>query len=148
MTTLPEATEALYQRFKDEWVNGSATELTPYAFDNIAIDTPAGPDGKGAPWVRFSVSHSGATQETLGRFGNRKFGRTGRAFLQLFVPIGSGRATTDDLLEVGRSMFEGRAIPGTTLRFNDVIVREVGEVEDGRWWGSTIEAVFEYDQIK
>jgi hypothetical protein len=147
-TTLPEATEALYERFETEWISSPGVPRTPYALDNEEFDTPAGSNGKGAPWVRFSVRHGGASQETLGRAGNRKFARTGRAFIQLFVPPGTGRAVTDDLMEAARSMFEGRAIPGTTIRPNNVIVAELGEVEDGRWWASTCEAVFEYDQIK
>lgn len=147
-TSLPEATEALYERFETEWVSSPGVPRTPYALDNRTIDPPAGADGRGAPWARFSVRHGAAGQETLGAAGNRKFYRTGRAFIQLFVPPGTGRAVTDDLMEAARSMFEGRALPGTTIRPNSVIITELGEVEDGRWWASTCEAVFEYDQIK
>lgn len=147
-TTLPEATEALYARFETEWISAPGVPRTPYALDNEEFDPPAGTDGKGAPWVRFSVRHSTSNQETLGRKDNRKFMRGGRAFIQIFVPPGTGRAVSDDLLEAARSMFEGRAFPGTTIRPKDVITPEFGEVEDGRWWASTCEAVFEYDQIK
>lgn len=148
MTDLPAATEAVFTRFKDEWISAPNVLLTPYALDNLSIDPPAGSDGRGAPWVRLEVKHYGGGQETIGAPGNRKFGSMAKLKLTINVPPGSGRAATDDLVEHFKGMFEGRAIAGTTIRLKDVVVRELGEVDDGRWWASTCEVLFEYDQTK
>lgn len=148
MTTLNEARETIYARFVDEWVDGS-DPLTPFCFDNESFDPPNGDDGRGAPWARCSVRSLFAGQETLGKAGNRKFMRTAIARIEIFVPPGEGTKNADTLLITGKDMFEGRSTPsGTTIRFNEVVPREIGIIENGRWHLSTIEASFEYDEIK
>lgn len=135
-TTLNEAREAIYQAFVDGW---GAT--TAYTFDNEKFTPP-----DQTPWVRLTVRHQDAGQETLGGTGNRKFYRKGSVFIQVFVPTDDGTANADTYLALARSIFEGTRIAGTTVRFLDVIVRETGPAKS--LYEATVEAAFEYDEIK
>ena len=137
MTTLSELRVAVYARFKAEWAG-----RTPHVFDNRLLD-PQPPEG----FVRLSVRNlAGSGQETMGACGQRKFLRPARAFLQAFLPISQGASALDDVLQAGRRLFEGRALPPTDARVYQVDVRELGEVEDGRWWSGLVEARIEYDE--
>lgn len=138
MTTLNQAREAIYAAFVADWSVGPASA---YTFDNEKFDPP-----EGAPWARLSVRHRGAGQETLGRPGARRFARRGAAFVQVFVPEDTGTADADSLTARARAIFEGVTLAGTTVRFQDVIVRETGV--DGVWYGMMVEAIFEYDETK
>ncbi len=147
MTTLNQAREAIYDRFNTEWPG--ATSSTPFCFDNEEFDPPKGSDGRGAAWARCSVRQLDRGQTTLGRAGNRKFTSIALAQIEVFVPPKSGRYVADALLEAGKNLFEGRTPPtGTTIRFFDVVVSEVGLIEDGRWDLSTVEARFDYEETK
>lgn len=146
-TTMAEASAALYQHFLSHWdpgYNGAPSDqaLTAYCFDNEQLSPET-------PWVRFSVRHLDNGQTTLSIPGRRKFERRGRCFIQLFCLPNQGRAQTDELLPSAVNVFEGRPGPaGTTIRFKEVIPRERGLVEQDRWYASTVEAVFEYDELK
>jgi hypothetical protein len=136
MTTLVDAAEAIYQQFVPSW--GATTELV---LDNEKFDPPDETE-----WVRLSIRHTASTQETLGPPGERKFLRTGSAFVQVFTPVGTGTKLTRQLAEQARNTFEGLQLTGTDIRFLDVIVREIGP--DGTWYQTTVEAVFEYNEKK
>jgi len=136
MTTLSEAREAIYETFNTAWAD--QTDLT---FDNEGF-SPSEED----PWVRLAVRHTASKQETLGAPGDRKFARFGAAFVQVFTPVDGGTAPSDTLIEDARAVFEGNRINGTTIRFNDVIVREEGR--DESWCQTVVEAQFEYDETK
>lgn len=140
-STLNEVRAAIYQRFLNEWAN-----LTPHVFDNEQF--AGNLDPKGESWVRLSVRNLNSTQETLGKAGGRKYERKAMAFLQIFVPPNTSTKEADQIMQAGMDLFEGRSIPGTSINFNDVVPRELGNIEDGRWWGSTITANFAYYQIK
>ena len=137
MTTLNEAAEAIYQSFETAW--GATSALT---FDNEEFDPP-----DNAPFVRLTVRHNGARQDTIGRATNRKFGRTGSVFVQIFTLANEGRANADNLAQTARAVFEGVTLSGTTLFFRNVIVREIGP-GDGRWYQVNVEAEFKYFETK
>lgn len=136
MTTMAEAREAIYQRFVDEWTGGEV-----YTFDNEDFTPP-----ENANWARVAVRHLASTQETLGASGGRKFSRLGSVFVQIFTIQDTGTADVDTLSTRAREMFEGRGITGTTIRFYDVIVQETGP--SGKWYQTTVEAQFEYDETR
>ncbi len=135
-STLNEAREAIYETFNTAWA--AQTDLT---FDSEKFTPP-----EDASWVRLSVRHNASTQETLGAVGNRKFLRSASCFIQIFTAIDEGVATADGLVETARAVFEGTSISGTTIRFNDVIVREEGR--DKSWFQFVIEATFLYNELK
>jgi hypothetical protein len=136
MTTLSVAREAIYNVFNVAWAN--RTDLT---FDNEKFTPP-----EDKSWVRLAVRHQDSSQETLGAVGNRKFLREGIAFIQVFTVMNTGVKSSDDLVEIARAVYEGTRISGTTIRFKDVIAREVGV--DKSWFLVVIEAIFEYNETK
>ena len=136
MTTLPEAREAIYEEFATGWGT-----LTEYTLDNEKFEPP-----KHDPWARVSVRHTDGGQETLGTVGSRKFSRTGSVFVQIFTPENSGLSGADALLPIARAIFEGSRITQTTIRFLNVVAREIGL--DGKWYQTMVEAAFEYDETK
>ena len=135
MTTLNQARTAIYDEFITDW-----GLTTPFTFDNEAYSPP------NTEWVRLSVRHTGSTQDTLGAVGNRRFERVGSVFVQIYVPTDIGTLRMDELATIARETYEGKSLTGTTIRFLDVIVRELGV--DGQFYQAVVEATFEYDETR
>lgn len=140
MTTIAQAREAMYQAFVDVWDPVGGPLKSAYTFDNEQFDPPTD-----ASWVRMTVRHNDSDQNTLGRKGNRKFGRPGSVLIQVFTPTDTGRSV-DALADDARDIFEGNALAGTTVRFYGATVREAGK--DGKWDLTIVEAPFDYEQTK
>lgn len=144
MATMNQAREAIYSAFKTGWTTNSPNPgdlRTPIAWDNEAFDQSGVPT-----YVRVAVRHIGRGQTTLGRPGNRKFESLGAAFVQVFVPINTGTKDADDLAKAAQDIFEGVTLAGVEVSFLDVTVRETGP--SGKWFGVTVQADFNYDEIK
>lgn len=137
MTTINQAREAIYQAFAAAW-----GQRTPYCFDNEKFDPPAG------PWVRVSVRHQDRQQETLGAPGSRKFESRGSAFIQYFEPPLGATEIADGHISAAVAIYDAKRIEGTTIRFEAAISREIGIIEDGRWYAALIECNFVYDEQK
>lgn len=137
MTTLAQANEAIAELFVQTW---SVTTFA-YSLDNESYDPP-----DDAPWARFSVVHTGSTQDTIGRPGNRKFERSGSAFVQVFVKSDTGTQQSKELTQTVMDGFEGVSISGTSIYFLDVIPRETGT--DRGWFQTVVEATFRYFETK
>lgn len=139
MVTLVNARETLYQRFVTAWGATSA-----FTFDNEDFTPPVD-----TPWVRFSVRHVGSTLELIGGTGAGGFNtyqRIGFALIQVFVPVNDGLREADTLAQAARAIFEGTTLSGNTIRFNNVVIREIGP--DGAWYQINVEAAFQYDERK
>lgn len=137
MTSLNEARESIYQLFNTGW--GTETAIV---FDQETFD------GADDEWVRLSVRHLGSTQDTFGTAGNRKFERQGTAFVELFFrpdPV-TAQTEIDRLAQKAKDIFEGNRISGTTLRFNDTPIRELGIVDE--WYVVVVDAAFLYNETK
>lgn len=147
MTTLNEARTDVYTRFTAEWVSGSAP-LTPYCFDNEKFDPPKDANGGAATWARCSVRSMPGGQETLGRPGNRKYTRQAIVRVEVYTPPGSGLQPADTLVQAALAMFEGRSLLGSTIKLYDASSAEVGLVDEGRWFLSTIQVYFDYEEVK
>lgn len=140
MTTLSEARDAVYRYFYDRWAS-----LTPVVFMN----EPRLSDNKPytGNWVTFTMRHETSPQDSFGVEGNRKYLRRGIILMQVFVPAGvGGSSNLDPLLERIQQIFEGGRIVGTTVRFFNVDIREVGE--DGDLFQTNVDIMFEYEQVK
>jgi len=135
MTTYVGATEAILAHFVDEW-----DDKTPFTFENE--DFNPGDEA----WVRVSIRTLTSGQETLGEKGNRKFGRRGAIHIQIYCPTNKGTAEINGLVQAVQSMFEGRRIVGTTIRFLRTTPRELGT--DGPWLATRVETIFDYDEVK
>ena len=74
------------------------------------------------------------------------FMRTGLCFVQVFVPIDQGTRQADTLAQAARAIFEGINLSSNAIRFNNVVLREVGP--DDAWYQINLEAAFQYDERK
>jgi hypothetical protein len=54
----------------------------------------------------------------------------------------------DELAKVAMDMFEGRSLLGTTVKLYEASVAEVGLVDESRWFLLTVQAYFDYEEIK
>ena len=139
MVNLVDARETIYQQFARLW-----GVTSPVTFDNEAFTPPAS-----QPWVRVSVRHAGSTLEAIGGSGfggMNSFMRTGLCFVQVFVPIDQGTRQADTLAQAARAIFEGINLSSNAIRFNNVVLREVGP--DDAWYQINLEAAFQYDERK
>lgn len=139
MVNLVDARETMYERFRVVWGATSA-----YTFDSEDFEPPVD-----TAWVRFAVRHDGSTLECIGGSGDGGFNtyqRTGRVVIQVFTPINEGTREADTLAQAARAIFEGTTLSGNVIRFNNVVVREIGP--DGAWYQINVEAAFQYDERK
>ena len=139
MTTINEATSAIYSRFETQF-----NTVTPFLFDNEDANTEIEPNESGEAWVRLVVRHIGSQQETLGQVGNRKYMRSGLILVQVFTPKNEGRKASDDLVEEIRDIYEGTNFGGVIV--NNVVNREVGPQDDE--YQVVVEAAFNYHQTR
>lgn len=140
MSVWREVQETLYRRWRDAWVDG-ADPRTPGAFENKTYDPPA------APWYRFSVKRMPGGPGTMGSPGNRKMDRVGLVIIQLFEPPGDGTGRISDLGELAAAVFENCRLAPHDIRFGAVEPGEASDIEQGRWWGLSVEARFDYEQL-
>lgn len=135
MTSTQTARETIYQAFVDGW---GATPA--YTFANEHFEPPAD-----ASWVRLTVLHQTASQETLGEVGFRRFRRQGIISLQIFVPINDGLRDIDALMQTARAIFEGRTLTGP-IWCTDANAFEAGP-SDG-WYQFNIDIDFAYEETR
>ncbi len=139
MVTLVQARRDMYQKFVDDW---GATSI--FTFDNEKFDHPTN-----EAWVRFAVRHDGSNLEAIGGTGAggfNKYQRTGRVTIQVFTPVNQGTEEADTLTQAARAIFEGTTLSSNAIRFNNVVIRELGP-DDG-WYQVNVEAAFQYDERK
>lgn len=146
MTTVAQATEAIYQVF----VDGTTLAAANYTFENEDYSPPSG-----ETWARLVVRHSPGGQETLGPSGGRVFERRGRVMVQVFEPAPDpslagapgGRASLDAQTQEILGIFEGVTLSGTTVRFTgESEPREIPS--DGAWLGIVVGLPFVYTETK
>ncbi len=135
MTTLVEAREASYLRFKTEW---GAT--TPFCFDN----EDCGYDKGSVSWVRVSSKEIGGGQVSLGGVGLRKYDRQFEVSIQVFTPINQGKEESGTLSKAAADIFEGTAFSG--LNFFDSRITEVPP--DDKWDQTNVTIEGYYEEIK
>lgn len=136
MTTLVEATEAVYARFL---ANFTGTPNVVFDNEEPTFDTDVETE-----WVRLTVRNTGRGQETLGKVGNRRYRATAIAFVQVYTLSNTGVQQSGTLVTEARNIFEGVSFSG--LDFNDAQTPEGGV--DGKWYQAMVEAAFDYDEIK
>lgn len=118
---------------------------------------PAGPEGAfldekfdppNGPWYRLLVEQRPAGPGTLGSPGNRRMDRSGAVFALLRQPPGGDSGALSDLAEKARDVFENCRLAPHDIRFGAVQIGQEATIEEGRWRGVTVEARFDYEQIK
>lgn len=140
MSVWREVQEALYQRWQAAWVDGDDPR-TPYHFENDKFDPP---DGQ---WAAVSVKARPGGPGTIGPPGRRKMDRAGVVFIDLREPPLNGVGNLSDLAELARGVFEDCRFAPHDIRFAIVDIGIESQVENGRWWGVTVEARFDYEDL-
>lgn len=142
MTDINAAREAIYQLFATQWplAEPSLIRATPYGFENEAID----PVETG--WMRLSVVDGLREQETLGPPGARKFEQDATIFLQYFEAPFGGTDRAGLHTKAAKLIFDARRIGGTTIRTMSATTRNLGIVEDGRWFAALMECPIVFDE--
>jgi hypothetical protein len=142
MSRWREVQEALYQRFVDQWVE-AAEPLTP-----VQLENEQGFDPPNGQWVKLLVVSRPGGPGTIGRPGNRKMDRAGAVFMLLREPPGGGVGSLSDLAERARDVYENCRFNPHDIRFAQGDIGREALVEDGRWWGVTVECRFDYEDLK
>jgi len=134
MTSIDEAREIIYERFRTQW--GSRTIFT---FENERFNEP-----ENEAWVRVSVRNAQLPKKTLGGKGHRRFRRYGTINIQIFIPSGSGMADSGVLSQAALDIFEGENFSGVDC--NDGTPTELPI--DGKWQPTLVEISFDYEETK
>jgi hypothetical protein len=126
--------ESLYQRFVAAWGDLSLFQLGNETFDP--------PDG---PWVQLLVVARPSGNGTLGGPGRRRIDRSGAVFVQLRDAPGGGVGDMSDRADFALKIFESARIAEHDIRFSTGDIGAEGNIDDGRWWGCSVEIPFEYE---
>jgi hypothetical protein len=132
------------QRWITAWVNPDGQPRTPIELVNE--DIPFDPPND--CWVRFMTDTRPGGPGTIGRRGNRKMDRAGVVYIDLREPPGKGVGSLADLASEARDVFEGCRFDPHDIRFGVGDIGPGALIENGRWWGVTIELRFDYEEIK
>ncbi len=139
MSTINEATAAVYERVRDNW-----TATAPYATTVTRENEPFKPPAE-TPWIRVTVRDRPTPVPMRGPIGGRRFMRQAMIMVQVFTPIGSGVKARNTITHAVLTLFEG--VSFSDLDCNQGSVQPVGAV-DGRWDLAVVEILFNYYEIK
>jgi len=142
VTTIDDAREKVYRRWRDLWVVGSAAR-TPYVFEN---EDERALDAGSVPWARVTVRNHDGAQETLGRAGGRKFWRPIFIFVQLFHPRNTGMKASGLDGAAAQAIFEGSSFDGVHV-FN-MPVEEQPIREKDKWVLTLLTGDAAFEEIK
>lgn len=137
MTTITQAREAIYERWRAQWTR------TPYVFENEDSRTL---DAGAVPWARVVVRNQGGRQESLGRAGERKFWRPLVIFVQLFHPRNSGMKTSGLDAAAAQAIFEASSFSGVHV-FNMPVEEQPVEPTD-KWVTTLLVGDAAFEEIK
>lgn len=140
---LNDVTETLLQFWDTNWVIDDDPR-TPFIFGNEATDL----EGGAVAWVRVWIRSLPSRQETLGAPGNRKFDRPCLLVADIRTPPGSGQGPGQALGEDVRDLFEAKRLSPYDIRFDQVDIQDIGEIEDGRWYSTLAEAAFRFEDVR
>lgn len=138
--TQNEAVDAILTLIKSTWDSNSGG--APLYYDNMDAERPAVP----ALFGRASVRHTFGERASLGSAGsmskvNRRFGD---AYVQIFVPQGSGQHQARAIADAMAFALED-ADHTIGLRLRDTQINELGA--DGTYWQINVVTGFSYDRI-
>lgn len=132
--------------FLQEW-----SDTTPVILKNQqAIEITEGNEA----WVRFSVLRTASTQNSLGTYGNRRFLRMGRIYVQIFVRTGSITSKLNELSAKVVEIYERgdktplRILGITQQDLADGADKKASVTGDGTWFGTLINISFAFDEVK
>ena len=128
----------LRNRFNTLWVSGSpSTARTEIAWGNVNFTPP-----ESASWVRFTVSHSGASLASVGTSPLHRY--DGNVLIEVFAPANTGEGDIDALCDAAEAIFRDyRTQQG--LRFDSPYTLNMGE--SGGWYKKDVMCPFVRDTV-
>ena len=148
MTTFNEAKEGILTLFVTGWADRTAVTIDNEEFDTDSQKDTTG-TGADSAWVRLAIRHNFGGQETIGSEGNRKFERRGNFIVSIYTACNNGTQEADNLVQGVLDILDGKRVPGTTVRFNNVIPTEIGVLpNDEDWYLTVVTGAFVYDEVK
>lgn len=139
--TITSARDEILTLFRTTWLAAADSTNVPLLWDNRAQDIPTS-----GSFARVSVRHADGAQATLsGETGLQSHRLEGTVFVQVFTPTGDGLTTSDKLVEVAMSAFQGKRTAGGVW-FRRVRAAEIGP--DGAFFQVNVLADFEYDEVR
>lgn len=134
MTTLTEATQAIYKELVDNYVS------TDLYFENEKYKTLS-------DFIRVSIRTYDFDQETLGAVGQRKFQRRGDISIQIFTERNKGVQDANVIKEELISILEGKSgLGGTNVYTGPMRSSFVGQ--DGRFRQENINIEFTFFETR
>ncbi len=144
MTTRAQARDAISGAINVAWLASGVTSAIALHWDDVKLDPPGeDKDGNAVAWARVTVVHFTSTQETLAGPGSRKHQTEGAVTVQIFTPVGDGRALADSIVAVLNPAIRNVAIGD--LWFFDVVTNE--GPKDGPWATDNFVAGFRYTEF-
>lgn len=140
MTTVLEAIDDIYGRFKAAW----DTTGLPCVYDNTPPDTAlqAALDSGTTSWARTNIKHNTRTQLTLAGIDNARFESRGILIVEIYALSGDGLVSAYTLANTVLEAFEGVSTPNGVW-FRNTRINEVGP--DGVYFHTNVVTEFIYD---
>lgn len=133
--TSAEARDAIYKVMRDAW-----DAAHPILWDDVPSKVP----DEEIPWARVKLTHvTGAHGTINGQVGCRRFDSTGFVTVQVFAPVGDGKARVLNLAQTVRYAYEDARLP---VWFRNIRVNEIGP--SGNYQQINVIADFEYDTVR
>ncbi len=139
-STYEEARDELSEFATTKWTAAvaSISPSAPLHYTNLNADPPEVPQ----LWGRLHIQNRDGTRASLGGECSR-FRRFGSLFIMIFVPIGEGSQSADQIADSLVVAFEDAGAIDN-IWFRDVGMREVGP--DGTYHQVNVEAQFTFDR--
>lgn len=134
MANIDDARTELIKTFISNW---STTDI---AHDNESYDPPS----TTTEYVRISIRHLPSAQDTLGPENGRRYLRRGLIIIQVFVQADTNMQRTSVLCQQILDIFEGKHFTYCWTKNSNI--RE--GLTDGRWFQTSVEIEFNYEQTK
>ncbi len=125
---------------QEEYLTAAVIAVDHIALDNQDFDPP---DDE-TPWVRLHIKFNDGGQDSLGKSGNRKFGRVGFVYIQVFTKKGGATNANDDLANNSLDVFDGERL-GDLWFFNGRI-ETIGSGDV--WYRQNVVIEFKFENIR
>lgn len=143
--TLELVTDQILSQFKTYW-DSNAPAVVGYTPRILTeADREEHPSDDQA-WVRITIRHTSNNRGTLGGKGQRRIGRYGIVYAQVFAPLqdGEGFTVVQRLAQVARDAYEGKRTDD--VWFAACRLNEQGR--DGPWIQINLAADFNWEEVK
>lgn len=128
------------QRLAANW------STTPILYENMNIEQISTNGQQPESFVYCEIVPYSNQQISLGGEGERLYRTEGFLYLHVFTPMGRGAGLADTYMDTLAAIFRGKEFSGVVC----YDVTQFGESgkgdDDGRYWRTSLQCRFEYDQ--